>query len=111
MNSKYFEHWRFILTCYEYNFVAVFLNGCPFVRLGVEPRIIDFINFECYLPTHICRVNTIVDYVCDQSSPDLVGNGTCRADYTWAESCSPAGERTNILNLLWLKTLEIDKSN
>ena len=111
------DHWRFILFLKNTNFVSVVLNGCPFARLGVEARILDFINFECYLPTHICRVNSLVHYICDQSSTDLVGNGTCRADYTWARSCTPAGEGTKLFifqtkfHFLWLKTLQIPKSN
>ena len=72
---------------YKDIFLVGFFPGCLYSQSNVDDAL--SIDGTC-LGT--CTVNTVVHYICDQSSSDSLGSATCVAQSTWDQTCTPAGE-------------------
>ena len=68
-------------------FITGLFAGCLYSQLNVN----DPLSIDGFCAT-TCGTNAVVHYLCNQSSPDPVGNATCVAQSTWDQTCTPTGE-------------------
>ena len=72
----------------HYNaFLVAFFPGCLYSQLNIDEAL--SIEGTC-LGT--CGINSVVHFICIQSSSHSFGSATCVAQSTWDQTCVPAGE-------------------
>ena len=67
--------------------IAALFAGCLYSQSNVEDPL--SISDTC-LTT--CFTETVISYICDQSSSSPLGSTTCISQATWDQTCTPAGK-------------------